>query len=460
MHMFGGIERDGKKITMKEGVREGREEGGIAGAEAEREDRRRQSIDALFKVRLYMTPKQWTDFKAGVLRGDPNRSAQEKIFEEVEGKFGAYRTAIGAELAGSVSDALDIVDDAEKTGMQQLEKRAALAAGKSGDEHVDEARAANRLMAASNRIYEERLETIAKKRQRLQTQIARYKGAQPQERATIAKEIDSQLVILRDTIAEASFYANEASITDAAVHHGVIGLQAGKEINQTKAEGINAVHEHMGDALKEIARHGRGEEASLGEAAYKAGKYMYRLGDAARNMGFGYIWAAQVMYDVGYPIAVTIKSDADSGKIDPHAKSVEVLEKVLGSRPTLAELTRIVIAAGTDVTQELQAEQRAEGADKVQKQLGYKTPKKNAETKKIERNVNVVNLNMVHSIDAINKVRSELEIAADKGKLEDFAFRLTPDEFAKLPKTWRAQKAQAAPVAAAQPAAPSAPPKN
>ena len=37
----------------------------------------------------------------------------------------------------------------------------------------------------------------------------------------------------------------------------------------------------MADALKEIHRHGK----TLGEAAFKSGKYLFRLADAAKNAG-------------------------------------------------------------------------------------------------------------------------------------------------------------------------------
>ncbi|MAJ88897.1 MAG: hypothetical protein CL416_04765, partial [Acidimicrobiaceae bacterium] len=41
--------------------------------------------------------------------------------------------------------------------------------------------------------------------------------------------------------------------------------------------------ENMADALKEIHRHGK--NGSLGEAAFKCGKYLFRLADAAKNAG-------------------------------------------------------------------------------------------------------------------------------------------------------------------------------
>jgi hypothetical protein len=109
-------------------------------------------------------------------------------------------------------------------------------------------------------------------------------------------------------IAEAAMYANEASMTDATIHHGVVGIQGGAEINQTKAEGVNAVNEHLADVMKEANRYG----PDLGHAAYKSGKYLMRLGDAAKNLGFGYIGGVQKLYKLGWTISVYIKGRAES----------------------------------------------------------------------------------------------------------------------------------------------------
>ena len=69
-------------------------------------------------------------------------------------------------------------------------------------------------------------------------------------------------------------------LTDGAVNHAVQGLQIGKQIRQTAAQGGDAITENMADALKEIIatarrwakRHSRAESTS-------------RLADAAKNAG-------------------------------------------------------------------------------------------------------------------------------------------------------------------------------
>src|SRR5207247_5786271 len=91
--------------------------------------------------------------------------------------------------------------------------------------------------------------------------------------------------------------------------------QAGLQVDQTKADLLNAVHEHMGDALKELERHGHGGAPEyFGEAIFKAGKYIQRLGDAAKSMGYGYIYAVKRLYEAGETIAVTIKNDERENK--------------------------------------------------------------------------------------------------------------------------------------------------
>ena len=99
--------------------------------------------------------------------------------------------------------------------------------------------------------------------------------------ADAERNVEIHLTLLRDKISEGNLFANEAYLTDGAVNHAVQGLQIGKQIRQTAAQGGDAITENMADALKEIHRHGK----TLGEAAFKSGKYLFRLADAAKNAG-------------------------------------------------------------------------------------------------------------------------------------------------------------------------------
>ena len=115
------------------------------------------------------------------------------------------------------------------------------------------------------------------------------------------------------------------------MNHAVQGLQIGKKIRQTMAQGGDAITENMADALKEIHRHGK--NGSLGEAAFKSGKYLFRLADAAKNAG---ITDDLVMrtYALGDEISNRIKKtdyskpgvERPEGDGDPHelASALEV----------------------------------------------------------------------------------------------------------------------------------------
>ena len=144
--------------------------------------------------------------------------------------------------------------------------------------------AENVKMAASNRIYEEKLGQMGALRTKVQTQIALRQSwidsGKREDAEALDAAIDGNLAILRDLISECSMFANEAYLTDGGINHVVVGLQSKVEITQTKTESMDAFNENVADSLKEIARHA----GSVGEAAYKAGKYLWRMADAAKNL--------------------------------------------------------------------------------------------------------------------------------------------------------------------------------
>ena len=63
----------------------------------------------------------------------------------------------------------------------------------------------------------------------------------------------------------------------------------------------------------------------LGGAAYKAGKYMWRLGDAAKNLGVDHP-AVDAVYGAGFEIANTVKG----GGGDPEQLSADKVEDAMG----------------------------------------------------------------------------------------------------------------------------------
>jgi hypothetical protein len=124
----------------------------------------------------------------------------------------------------------------------------------------------------------------------------------------------------------------------------------------------------MADALKELGRY-----PDPDEALYKAAKYMLRLADAARNMGYGYIGAVQLLYDAGRKGSVDIKNRKavdEKGESKATQTGREVRPKLgpdlLRATPRYSgdAMRNAVIDAGSSVQQEYHAELRVRvGAD-------------------------------------------------------------------------------------------------
>jgi len=339
------------KRTVKEGKRSGQDRGGISDREFGKLDQENQSEAALVKVRLYMTGNQWEAYKSS-MRLPPE---QKNLWQNVEQRYNDYLNTMTNKIKQNAEVDLNSANQAEMTGMQVLKERTKQAAGKSGDEHVDAAKQEQLIIGSSNRIYEEKLKEVALTRVELKTLIATYNDlAKPEANATQKtlqdqeEKINLTLTFLRNIIAECGLYANEASITDAAVHHGVVGLQGGGKINMSQADALNAVNEHMGDALKEIERHGHDNNPNhLGEAIFKAAKYMWRMTDAAKNMGHGGLDEVERLYGVSRFIAEEIKGEGDVSEQERTSLTV-FLDNGFAVKDPQA-LAQIVIRIGTRI---------------------------------------------------------------------------------------------------------------
>jgi hypothetical protein len=430
MHTFGGVATaDDHVATVKEGVRAGHTHGGIGDARLAELDRREQLVTALFKARLFMTAEQWAEYKALSLRGIPSAAveAQAEAFWVAEVRFAGYLD----EMFGRIDVRLGARVDQHASGVEQLKQAAALQAPAAGDhDHVAEGRQENILMTAANRIYEDKLAVIRERRTELKALLAQYEhrdalGADP----LLDAKIDRALLALRKLVAEASMYANEASMTDATVHHVVVGLQGGRQIDQQKVEGINAVQENMADVFKEAGRYG----PALGPAALKAGKYMMRMADAAKNLGFGYIWGVQVLYTLGHAISEDIKKRADSGDIDAAGESAAAVTRITG-RTDLPGLLALAMQTAAEVGREYAQERAAHTAHDeadTQTAYGHRTAATGAS------NAHLLNQGMVHPADrAAHGTVSEMEQAESSGEIGDFAFLLSESELAALRQKW------------------------
>jgi hypothetical protein len=289
-----------------------------------------QEVWAHVKVRRYMTAEEWVEYKndiiaAGHARDDLAGAQAVALMTQAEGRFNTWRQTMLNEMVSAFAvferDADEISALAAaggKSGVQELDAAAHFAQdGLPGPSH---GKVEDRQMAASNRIYERKLQQIAQLRRscrRLQSELGGGGRPVPEVKA----ELDAQYAALREALSEASLYANEAYVTDGAVNHTVVGLQIGRPLQQDKRAILNAVIENHADVRKEVARHG----SWLGEAAYKAGKYMWRLGDAARNLGVDESDVDPV-YGAGFDIANKVKGGAGS----PEELSADAVEENMG----------------------------------------------------------------------------------------------------------------------------------
>ncbi len=343
-----GLERGDHREVNKEGARLGREEGGMEDGAQSALDQANQEGWAMTKMRIYMTGSEWKSYREELMEACPQnkKSALLAQFMDATMKYNAYRKTLTAEMNEGVNHSLTQAKATTTSGYDQIQQQAKSAAGIGGD-------AEEVAISSSNRIYERKLGALTTQRAGLETLISTYhslvdsdgvalSGDQAGAVTDLKLRIDKMLVKIRELVSECALYSNEAYITDGAVNHTVVGLQMGKNIQQTKGETMNAINENMADVLKEIGRHGH----TVGEAAFKSGKYMWRMADAAKNAGFGNVAGVAGLYESGYEIANTIKSssNSDDNKLRASALAVKTSLNVIAPDALKAKVRGIGMA--------------------------------------------------------------------------------------------------------------------
>ena len=318
-HKF-GPDDTATRVSAKEGPREGSQGGGIGKRNPVLDERMLaadadlQRVWSLVKMRLYMTGGQWAEYlvNAGV---PPQTTAA------VDLRYRAYMDQLSERMLRG-REAVALADEVRQTGFAAIDT-VARAQGERTRADPEQVK-----MEASNRLYEEKLLQMAGLRRAVQTQIALRQtwltAGREDDAEALDAAIDGNLAMLRDLISECAMLSNEAYVTDGAVNHTVVGLQSKIGITQTNAETMDAFNENVADSLKEIARHG----GSIGEAAYKAGKYLWRMADAARNLDSP-VPGIDRLYEVGYTVANEIKG-GEGGQADLERRAGKVLTDALG----------------------------------------------------------------------------------------------------------------------------------
>ena len=321
-------------IVAKEGARKGRAEGGFDGSNVNiiEADKKDQDIWTHVKTRLYMSKSEWDSHAKTIGLDDTTKT-------KIEERFETYSKSLQDRmLKDSPSTTVEVEEGNAVLAVEALKSfsKKATANEQEMDEDILEAKSSNLMMASSNRIYEEKLVIINALRQILKGQVKQYDGilnsnripltdSLQQELDLINLDIESNLQLLRNMLAEAALFSNEAYITDGAVNHAVVGTQVGMAVKLKNSESKNAVVENLADSLKEISRHGD----TIGEAAFKSGKYLFRMADAALNMGFSEKNINDI-YNSAVKISDTIKGDSSLSGEEQKTESAAAIQQIAG----------------------------------------------------------------------------------------------------------------------------------
>lgn len=258
---------------------------------------------------------------------------------------------------------IDDAQDVELTGSQQITAQSEQTS--KGTSHDPE----NVSIGASNDVYALTLVAVSKARKELKALINTYNSLVNDDGQALAssedgtstvarwsRRIDRALLRMRERVSEAALFSNEAYSPDGAVNHTVVQLQMGKSIDLNKSQMFHAAQKNYADALKEIARHG----GTFGEAAFKSGKYIWRMGDAVVKIEIpldAVRVSAEIMRSQCEKIANAIKKSG----VNEEAKSATALSSVpnVSDIPTLrAELGRVARDTAKDYQTEVADNQR------------------------------------------------------------------------------------------------------
>ena len=285
--MFGGPQVAGTKAG--EYRIKPTEEGGQLSDEGQKRKDDQNEIWSMVKIRRNMNSLDWEDYKQILLNGldtDSQGTEMRKKFAVADSEYKAFRNDVAVNVA-AMEKALD-----HEAGRQQ-----SVFAEKGKDHFAHDANE----MKVSNRRYEHIVLNV--KEMRLRIKMLQAVDGLP------AVEIEPLLLEMHNEIARGLTYANEVYATQGAVLHTVYGNQgAVKKLSElqnekdtvkkaasealaggaitsvkydlTKEMYLQSLNENVGDTLHSL-KHNAGDPKY---AVYRAGKYISRLCDAAREL--------------------------------------------------------------------------------------------------------------------------------------------------------------------------------
>jgi hypothetical protein len=284
------ITSEAKKLTGKELSKDG-----------QKKKDEQNEVWSLVKIRRNMNNRQWLEYKfltISAIKAIEEKEQTEKAFVTANQEFHTFEKEVDDKLKG-MEKAVDNEEDHYAKDAKKME--------------------------ASNRLYEEKNLKV----KQLRVQIAKMKEKVVND---IPNDVENLLLELHNEISRGLTYANEVYATEGAVLHTVVGkqgakkklkeLQAGKtdkgkeststeitekekiksvKYNISKEQYLQSVNENVGDTLHSLHHY----EKDRQYAAYRAGKYLARLYDAAEEL-------ISIHHAKGMPHYSVIKEIADN----------------------------------------------------------------------------------------------------------------------------------------------------
>jgi len=247
-----------------------------------------QDIWSLVKMRTYMTDGEWQAYRESIVgvtaegmdeEALQNQQELDNRFVEAEYNYHESKSLLEKKME-EIDKSADEIYAPMKANLAQAKQYLS-------DHQIEMMEEAPKMMAA-NLIYQEKLDDVAAIRLEL-----RGLNLDPETRPS---ELEAAGLRLKNALSYAIIFANEAYLTQGAVHFVVIGQQIGGNIRTemqkkldvlggkggyaevniklSDEEHLQSMREQVGDTLKVLNNYAK---RPLWQAAYNAGKYIDRM---------------------------------------------------------------------------------------------------------------------------------------------------------------------------------------